>query len=151
LNVPYTRTPCVTESSGTGTIDGNITVFHNHVIKFHGDLTYNTTGPDRSVTKGTARTVWNKNGTSLTATSSLQSTTTEITGGGWQANNSFEFIGGNWTQTGTNLTKTVVYDRTLQASGSSGLTTVGGCLSLSMSGNEHLKLALPHFWLTRKF
>ena len=52
--MPYTRTPCVTESSGTGTIDGNITVFHNHVIKFHGDLTYNTTGPDRSVTKGTA-------------------------------------------------------------------------------------------------
>ena len=85
---------------------------------------------------GTARTVWNKNGTSLTATSSLQSTTTEITGGGWQANNSFEFIGGNWTQTGTNLTKTVVYDRTLQASGSSGLTTVGGCLSLSMSASR---------------
>ena len=85
---------------------------------------------------GSATTVWNKNGTSLTATSSLQSTTTEITGGGWQANNSFEFIGGNWTQTGTNLTKTVVYDRTLQASGSSGLTTVGGCLSLSMSASR---------------
>ena len=85
---------------------------------------------------GTATTVWNKNGTSLTATSSLQSTTTEITGGGWRANNSFEFIDGNWTQTGTNLTKTVVYDRTLQASGTSGLTTVGGCLSLSMSASR---------------